>query len=69
MKKIDEIVFAQEGDMQLLGARTMEGLNLIVDSRRKRTCWSRSFASSLIKVLHFPKQCVGKEKHPSADFP
>ena len=33
---IDEVVFAQKGDMNLLGARTMEGLNVHVDSRRKR---------------------------------
>ncbi|MBC8385807.1 MAG: retroviral-like aspartic protease family protein [Candidatus Cloacimonetes bacterium] len=33
---IDEVVFGQEGDMQLLGARTLEGLNLTVDSRQKK---------------------------------
>ena len=32
---IDEVVFAEEGDLQLLGARSLEGLNLTVDSRRK----------------------------------
>ena len=33
---IDEVVFAQQGDLELLGARTLEGLNLIVDPRRKK---------------------------------
>ncbi|MCK4311164.1 MAG: aspartyl protease family protein [Candidatus Cloacimonetes bacterium] len=33
---IDEVVFAQKGDMQLLGARSLEGLNLTVDSRTKK---------------------------------
>ena len=33
---VDEVVFAQKGDMQLLGARTLEGLNLRVDSRGKK---------------------------------
>ena len=33
---VDEVVFAQTGDLQLLGARALEGLNLQVDSRRKR---------------------------------
>ncbi len=33
---IDEIVFGTEGDMLLLGARTLEGLNLTVDSRQKK---------------------------------
>lgn len=32
----DEVVFSQPGDVQLLGARTLEGLNLRVDSRSKR---------------------------------
>jgi len=33
---VDEVVFAERGDLQLLGARALEGLNLQVDSRRKR---------------------------------
>jgi predicted aspartyl protease len=33
---IDEVVFAEPGDMSLLGARTLEGLNLAVDSARKK---------------------------------
>ena len=32
----DEVVFAQKGDLQLLGARTLEGLNLKVDLRNKK---------------------------------
>jgi len=33
---VDEVVFAEKGDLLLLGARTLEGLNLTVDSRRKK---------------------------------
>jgi len=33
---VDEVVFAQKGDLLLLGARTLEGLNLTVDSARKK---------------------------------
>ena len=33
---VDEVVFAEEGDLPLLGARTLEGLNLTVDSRLKK---------------------------------
>jgi len=33
---VDEVVFAETGDLQLLGARALEGLNLQVDARRKR---------------------------------
>ena len=33
---IDEVVFAEKGDLLLLGARTLEGLNLTVDPRKKK---------------------------------
>ena len=33
---VDEVVFAQKGDLQLLGARALGGLNLRVDSRGKK---------------------------------
>ena len=33
---IDEVVFAEPGDLTLLGARTLEGLSLVVDSRKKK---------------------------------
>lgn len=33
---VDEVVFAQPGDYQLLGARTLEGFNASVDARNKR---------------------------------
>ncbi len=33
---IDEVVFARKGDLTLLGARTLEGLNLRVDAKRKK---------------------------------
>jgi predicted aspartyl protease len=33
---IDEVVFGEPGDLMLLGARTLEGLNLRVDTQRKK---------------------------------
>ena len=33
---VDEIVFAEKGDLLLLGSRTLEGLNLTVDPQKKR---------------------------------
>lgn len=33
---VDEVVFAEEGDLLLLGARSLEGMSLTVDSRRKK---------------------------------
>jgi len=35
-KTVDEVVFAQPGDLSLLGARTLEGFNAQVDARKKR---------------------------------
>ena len=32
----DEVVFAERGDIPLLGAHTLEGLNLTVDPKRKK---------------------------------
>lgn len=33
---VDEVVFAEKGDWLLLGARSLDGLSLTVDSRRKK---------------------------------
>ena len=35
-RTVDEVVFAEPGDLQLLGARTMEGFGALVDPRKKR---------------------------------
>ena len=33
---VDEVIFAEPGDLSLLGARTLEGFNARVDSKQKR---------------------------------
>ncbi len=33
---IDEVVFAREGDLQLLGGRTIQGFNARVDARNRK---------------------------------
>lgn len=33
---VDEVVFAEPGDLYLLGARTLEGFNARVDSKQKK---------------------------------
>jgi predicted aspartyl protease len=33
---IDEVIFGQPGDLQILGARSLEGMNRRVDSRAKK---------------------------------
>lgn len=35
-KTVDEVVFGRPGDLSLLGARTLEGFNALVDSRKKK---------------------------------
>ncbi len=40
------VVFAEKGDLLLLGARTLEGLNLIVDLARKKLVRVRPAAGS-----------------------
>lgn len=35
-RTVDEIVFAESGDLQLLGSRTLEGFGAMVDARKKR---------------------------------
>lgn len=35
-ESVDEVVFGQPGDLQLLGARTLEGFGATVDSRKRR---------------------------------
>jgi predicted aspartyl protease len=33
---VDEVVFAEPGDLTLLGARTLDGLALVIDPRKKK---------------------------------
>ncbi|MGH7172099.1 MAG: hypothetical protein ACRELF_13315 [Gemmataceae bacterium] len=33
---VDEVVFAQAGDLSLLGSRTLEGFGALVDARKKQ---------------------------------
>ena len=44
----DEVVFAKEGDLQLLGARTLEGLNLSVDPANKRLVAAGPFLAAAL---------------------
>ncbi len=46
---IDEVVFAEPGDLLLLGARTLEGLNLTVDSRLKKLVAAGPLPAALAK--------------------
>ena len=43
---IDEIVFAEEGDLTLLGVRTLEGFSVMVDNIGHRFVATTSFATA-----------------------
>lgn len=45
---IDEVVFAEKGDLSLLGARTLEGLNLAVDAGKRRLVAARPIPAARI---------------------
>jgi hypothetical protein len=33
---VDEVVFARDGDLRLLGSRTLEGFGAMIDARQKK---------------------------------
>lgn len=48
---IDEVVFGEPGDMEILGARTLEGMNLRVDSRAKKLVAGGPILAAAQKVV------------------
>ena len=48
---IDQVVFAEGADLLLLGARTLEGLNLTVDSARKKLVAARPLPAACVAEL------------------
>lgn len=54
---VDQVVFAEPGDQSLLGARSLEGLNLNVDPVRKRLVAAGPIpAAKVVKKLKASKQ-------------
>src|SRR3990172_8397200 len=49
---IDEVVFAEPNDLQLLGARTLEGLNLTIDPGRKKLVAAGPLPAACFKRRH-----------------
>jgi len=50
---VDEVVFAEKGDLLLLGARSLEGMNLTVDPRRKKLVAGQGLLFWMLKWLEF----------------
>jgi predicted aspartyl protease len=59
---VDEVVFAEPGDLLLLGARTLEGLNLTVDPRAKRLVSAGPPPAAGPQRLKQPKQARRRKK-------
>jgi hypothetical protein len=51
---IDEVVLAEKGDLALLGARTLEGLNLTVDATRRKLVAAGPFT----RRVKIAKYCI-----------
>jgi len=52
---VDEVVFAEKGDLLLLGARALEGLNLRVDPRAKKLVAAGPIVTAVAVPPHFAK--------------
>lgn len=48
---IDEVVFGEPGDLEILGARTLEGMNLRVDPRAKKLVAGGPILAAAQKVV------------------
>jgi predicted aspartyl protease len=53
---IDEVIFGEPGDLEILGARTLEGMNLRVDPRAKKLVAGGPILAAAQKVV----KAVGK---------
>jgi predicted aspartyl protease len=49
---IDEVVFVQRGDLQRLGARTLEGFSAVVDPRKKRLVAAGPMPAAAVRTHH-----------------
>ncbi|HZV36929.1 MAG TPA: retroviral-like aspartic protease family protein [Verrucomicrobiae bacterium] len=49
---IDEVVFGEPGDLEILGARTLEGMNLRVDPRAKKLVAGGPILAAAQKIVN-----------------
>ena len=70
----DDVVFAEPGDLTILGARSLEGLNLRVDSRRKELVSAGPIVAAVGAALMCCALAMGiaspaaaQHQHPSAE--
>lgn len=51
---VDEVVFAEPGDLRLLGARTLEGFGATIDAQRRRLVASGPQPAAAFRRSHSP---------------
>jgi predicted aspartyl protease len=65
---IDEVVFAQSGDLSLLGSRTLEGFGAMIDARRKRLVAGGPHpAASAVAVVDAPLRDWNTKRRPRSN--
>ena len=60
---VDEIVFAQAGDLNLLGAHTLEGFGAAVDARGKRLVAAGPHLAASLERVTFERTQVNNLRH------
>ena len=60
---VDEIVFAQAGDLNLLGAHTLEGFGAVVDARGKRLVAAGPHLAASLERVTFEQTQVNNLRH------
>jgi predicted aspartyl protease len=55
---VDKIVFAQPGDLNLLGAHTLEGFGAVVDARRKKLVAAGPRLAAVTQVVNWRMDAI-----------
>jgi predicted aspartyl protease len=55
---VDKIVFAQPGDLNLLGAHTLEGFGAVVDARRKKLVAAGPRLAAVTQVVNLRMDAI-----------
>lgn len=63
---VDEVIFAEPGDLALLGARTLEGFGAVVDPRRRRLVAAGPHPAASTAAAHFPVLSRSSAKSPGS---
>jgi len=65
---VDEVVFAQPGDLAILGAHTIEGFGAVVDPRRKKLVAAGPFSAAASGEPHGSPAPAATAVSPALDL-